>query len=149
MSLLSPTQKKQARRDTQLSYEWEHRMGLHREAQELSTKQCRSFVQKVWSMYSPDPAPRVTFSYYRNASALGGRSKITLPQWGRNRYTICHELAHSLSPRASFHGAEWRRNYVTLLSDTRLEREVTLLKSLEVTNLEVAPKILGIQKLRG
>lgn len=136
------------RAEAKAAYTWERNNGLYREERELSPQQCRVFVAFLWAHYSSAALPKVRFTYYPNASARGGHSDIILPLWGRNKTTICHEVAHALTKQVRGHCPEWKRNYVTLLSASKLRSKRELLVSLKIAKLEVAPASQGVKRLQ-
>ena len=135
------------RKVAEAAYAWERATGLHCERTDLTPKQCRDFIHHLWSLYSVMLCPQIKFSYYPGAVAKGGKDRVLLPIWGRNKLTICHEVAHALTAPVTTHGANWKRNYITLLSDTKLKGKRELLQSLKVAKLEVAPASQGVKRL--
>jgi hypothetical protein len=88
----------------------------------LTPEGVNSFVRDiVRSHHDLDWPLGVTLIVNNRKKAYGGKYGITLPPWGRNKYTICHELAHTICSRTAqpgeqAHGPRFCRTYLALVT---------------------------------
>ena len=142
-------------RDSQRTkvYKWEFSyFGSQQNRTELTPTESLDLIQQIFNDHGiPVPHTRFVNNARTSHWRIGHYSRLKdaiipaelkLAKWGRNRITICHEVAHALNsyadPDRAAHGAEWVRIYTDLLGRYTDHDSALLRISVQDHNIDIA-----------